>query len=168
MTLTSDEASNLRHILTARTQTVWSRTYTRCKDCSLMNKGRKSGEKQREKGGGGRRERIAHSSCDATSCPLWWSRFVKWATNHQLPITELEEKQDHHTKELELPINTSHLLSFMTSMTSFRRAARRISSSDPCSCAYRLEQFYIGEEGEGEAEKGGREKGRGKEGKMGG
>ena len=36
----------------------------------------------------------------------------------------------------------------MTSMTSFRRAARRISSSDPCSCAYRLEQLYS-EEGDG-------------------
>ena len=49
----------------------------------------------------------------------------------------------------------SHLLNFMTSMTSFRRAARRISSSDPCSCAYRLEQLYS-EEGDGGRE-GGRE-----------
>ena len=59
-------------------------------------------EKQGGRGGerGGKKKRSAHSSCDATSCPLWWSRSVKWATNHQLPITELEEKQDLHTKEV--------------------------------------------------------------------
>lgn len=67
-----------------------------------MNKRRKSGETRGEGRGGekGRKKRSAHSSCDATSCPLWWSRSVKWATNHQLPITELEEKQDLHTKEV--------------------------------------------------------------------